>query len=31
MKACVLFETGPPENLKVVEIKEPPPPGPERS
>ena len=28
MKACVLFETGPPENLKVVEIKEPPPPGP---
>ena len=28
MKACVLFEPGPPENLKVVEVKDPPPPGP---
>ena len=28
MKACVLFEPGPPENLKVVEVKDPRPPGP---
>jgi NADPH:quinone reductase-like Zn-dependent oxidoreductase len=29
MKACVLFEPGPSENLKVVEIEDPPPPGPD--
>lgn len=27
MKACVLFEPGPPENLKVVEVNDPQPPG----
>lgn len=28
MKACVLFEPGPPENLKILEVKDPGPPGP---
>jgi NADPH:quinone reductase-like Zn-dependent oxidoreductase len=27
MKACVLFEPGPPENLKIVEVRDPEPPG----
>lgn len=27
MKACVLFEPGPPDNLKIVEVRDPGPPG----